>query len=317
MNQDKEVLTLGQNANPKNVPPTETRLDFVPVPVAVPAADLSSRIMGTRIVRIHINEKCGCNKSCSKPFYQVNTVARIDDVNPQNENELPLFEVEEIPQCNFCTSCCPPLIKFTFVDATTKELYSVSETRAQNERIKVCCGESYYVFPPVYNFKPNNENDVTVIERYDTRSFYRTFGYPERPLYKLGEPYVPVEVSCSCRGCCAAIPGCEDCCDETPIKAVPPSAGCCCVDEPVQKRKYIDIFNMANQAVGKYAEFYDNSGCCCCITITHFYEVYFPADANEMLRLALISQMIFFLHFHQYLFGTLSGSGNDLNQFIV
>ena len=312
MIQDKNALTLGQNPN---TPTTEARTNLVNSPVAIPGGDPSSRLMGTRIVRIRFATKCACIKGCKKYYYQINTISRIDDLNPQNENELPLFDAEQIPQCDFCPMCCPPMIKYEFTDSTTKELFCVSETRAQPERVRVCCGESYYVFPPVYNFKASNVNDVTVVERYDSRSFYRTFGYPEQPLYKIGEPYIPVEVSCSCRKCCAALPCCADCCDERPVKDEP-CCSCCCEEAPNIKRKYIDIFNMANQVVGKYAEFYDVSGCLCCTTKTLFYEVYFPADANDMLRLALISQMILFLHFRQNLFGTLPGTLQNLEQFV-
>ena len=73
---------------------------------------------------------------------------------------------------------------------------------------------------------------------------------------------------------------------------------------------------MANQVVGKFAEYYDSSGCCCCLTKTLFHEIYFPPDSNEMLRLSLISQVIFFLHFHQKIFGTLPGTKDNIVQFI-
>lgn len=47
--------------------------------------------MSTKIVRFHRNSRCAFVKSCRKPFYEINTVATIDDTNPQNENEQPLF----------------------------------------------------------------------------------------------------------------------------------------------------------------------------------------------------------------------------------
>ena len=272
--------------------------------------------MGTKIVRIRFATKCACVKGCKKLFYQVNTVSKIDDIHPEAENEIPLFDVEEAPQCNLCEICCPPVVKFELIDAASKQHFSVFETRAQPDRVRVCCGESYYVFPPVYNFKSANPNEVAIVERYDSRSFYRTFGFPEQPLYKIGEPYIPVEVTCTCRRCCAALPCCAGCCDETPVKDEPCCEGCC-PSAPVDKRRYIDIFNMAGQSVGKYAEFFDVQGCCCCVTKTLFYEVYFPADANDMLRLALLSQMILFLHFQQNLFGTLPGSKDNLAKFIM
>ena len=325
MSQPNDDLTLKQNKNAgqnenANTLVTETRQDFIPMPVSFQGGDPSTRLMSTKIVRIRFATKCSiCTKGCKKLFYQVNTVSKIDDLHPEAENEIPLFDVEELPQCNLCETFCPPLIKFELVDAGSKQQFSVFETRATPDRVRVCCGDSYYVFPPVFNFKSANQNDVSIVERYDTRSFYRTFGYPEKPLYKIGEPYVPVEVTCTCRRCCAAIPCCAGCCDETPVKDEPCCDGCCkscCPATPVDKRRYIDIFNMANQNVGKYAEFFDVQGCCCCVTKTLFYEVYFPADANDMLRLALLSQMILFLHFQQNMFGILPGSRDNVSQFI-
>ena len=46
---------------------------------------------------------------------------------------------------------------------------------------------------------------------------------------------------------------------------------------------------MDNQAVGKFALYYEKS----CCTEKMFYEVYFPPEANEMIRIALLSQCLF------------------------
>ena len=69
MNQDKDILTSGQNPN-NNFPTTETRTNMATVPAAVPGADPATRLMGTRIVRIHFATKCGCTKGCKKFYYK-------------------------------------------------------------------------------------------------------------------------------------------------------------------------------------------------------------------------------------------------------
>ena len=108
--------------------------------------------------------------------------------------------------------------------------------------------------------------------------------------YKIGWPYVKKEEKCddNC-GCIIRCFKCKDrfcCC-------------CCCCQEKVtkveinDKRIYIDIFNMLDQSVGKFAYLFEK-GCCCCSSDKLFYEIYFPPDANEMVRLALIGQIIFF-----------------------
>ena len=47
-----------------------------------------------------------------------------------------------------------------------------------------------------------------------------------------------------------------------------------------------------------------------------FYEVYFPPDADELTRLALIDQILFFVKFGTNYFGILPGSRDNLDQFI-
>ena len=63
-------------------------------------------------------------------------------------------------------------------------------------------------------------------------------------LYKIGEPYVPMD-DC-CKNCCACCknpvkvkdePCCQDCCS-------------CCKTVHIDKRTYVDIFNMSDQCVG-------------------------------------------------------------------
>ena len=124
---------------------------------------------------------------------------------------------------------------------------------------------------------------------------------PGTGYYKIGKPYVEP-------------PCCDSCCKCQPTQ----STKCvCCPKVEIVKRIYMDIFNMFDQRVGKFVSFHDVNGCCCCETHNEFYEIYFPADANLMLRLALIGQMIFFFHFGTNLFGSLPGSSDDIGQFIV
>ena len=75
---------------------------------------------------------------------------------------------------------------------------------------------------------------------------------------------------------------------------------------------------MFDQKVGKFVyAVKDNSCCCCCGTIECFYEIYFPADANLLLRLALIGFMVFYFHSEIILFGALPGTSDDVAQFIA
>ena len=95
---------------------------------------------------------------------------------------------------------------------------------------------------------------------------------------------------------------------------------CCCKCENKEgeidndKRIYIDIFTMDDIKVGKFAKYF-NKGILC-QSDELFYEVYFPQDANEMLRLALISQIIFFHKLKVDYFGDLPGSRDGLEYFI-
>ena len=72
---------------------------------------------------------------------------------------------------------------------------------------------------------------------------------------------------------------------------------------------------MQDQMVGKFAKL-NESGCCCCVKGEYFYEVYFPPDANDILRLELIAQILFFVKFGMNLFGVLPGSRAGIEQWI-
>ena len=163
------------------------------------------------------------------------------------------------------------------------------------------------MLPPIDNYKANDTNNKSNISRYDTRSFYRTYDYMGQSYYKIGKPYVPPETSCSIDCCC--------CCKRKKKKDGFCDCHCgSCDDEITDKRIYIDIFNMQDQMVGKFAMYVD-PGSCCCSKSEFFYEVYFPPDANELLRLALIAQILFFVKLNDFYFGSLPGSSDGIEQY--
>ena len=55
------------------------------------------------------------------------------------------------------------------------------------------------------------------------------------------------------------------------------------------ERSYIDIFNMSDQLEGKFAYCNEKNKPCA----KTFFEIYFPPEANELIRISLISQCIF------------------------
>ena len=106
--------------------------------------------------------------------------------------------------------------------------------------------------------------------------------------------------------CCKCKPGCCTC-------------NCNCKDMEVEedKRRYIDIFNMQDQPVGKFVHLFEKG--VCCVKDKNFYEIYFPPDANEMIRLALIGQILYFVKFKgigMIAFASLPGSRDNIEQFM-
>ena len=113
-----------------------------------------------------------------------------------------------------------------------------------------------------------------------------------------------------CDNCCC-------CCCVSQDAKVQNEPCCCCKKEvPRQKRIYADIFNMSGHSVGKYVEYFNQTGCCCCVTKTSFFEVYFPSDANELLKLALIGHLLLLIQFGTDIFATLPGSNDNLALFV-
>ena len=124
-------LTSVQNLPPVVLP------NYVPVPNFVPSdSPISSRLIGTKIVRIRIETKCVCaDLSCNKPFFKINTIDKIDDLNPASENESPLLEGEMHIPC-----WCPEPITFNFIDAQTRQPFSVSQYKDLGRNVVSCCG---------------------------------------------------------------------------------------------------------------------------------------------------------------------------------
>lgn len=219
-----------------------------------------SRLMNTKYVRIYINKAFACVTGCNKLVFNINSVIGRDDKERKNETEEQLFFAEERTHCDIlCFGCCAPYeITFEFYDITNnnKELFSISQITQLATKISECCEDTYYTLPPIYNYKANDTNNRSNISRYDTRSIYRTYDYMGQSYYKIGKPYIPIETNCCC--CCSCKKKEKDkCCD----------CNCCCCccscEEITDKRIYIDIFNMQDQKVGKFAIYYE-SGCCCC-----------------------------------------------------
>ena len=319
-NKTNEEFSRNPNFQVNNIISTEIRQNFVP---GNTFPNLLSRLMNTKIVRFRKKSRCACVTGCKKPFYEISTVLRIDDEHPENENEVPIFYVEEHIGCSCWIFCQPIGHKFEIFEANTKELFSICETRSSGEVIKECCQDDYIILPTIYNYLAGNPDNYSTVNQYDTRSYYRTFEYSQQSYYKIGEPYVEKEQTCSecCCECILSLPCC--CCCRNNSNNDQTGCGCscscdCCKCESVivDKRTYIDIFNMNNESVGKFAYYYDRiRSCCSDPEINTFYEIYFPPDANELLKLARIGQMIFIIHFKTSMFGILPGSSENLNLF--
>ena len=70
---------------------------------------------------------------------------------------------------------------------------------------------------------------------------------------------------------------------------------------------------MSDQCVGQYVFFFDQP--CCCSTIESFAEVYFPSDANELLKVALVGHLLYILTIGLNIFYFLPGKKEDLPSF--
>ena len=274
---------------------------------ALTNSPLTSRLMNTNIVRIHSDTVCACVPGYKKIIFNINSISRVDDLNRGNENEVPLFYAEEKLDCGFCcfSSCATPKITFELFDPNTKGLFSKSEIIGLDTRVAECCRDSYFRLQSIFNSKMG---DMSAVNRYDTRTFYRTYDYLGQSFYKIGWPYIEKEPSC-----------CEDCSLSCIFSSLPCCCCCMCLAECCDYkkgdsiddiRKYVDIFNMNDQSVGKFALYYEKQFC----NETKFYEIYFPPDSNEMIRLALIAQIIFLVKLGNPIFWTLPGSRNNVEK---
>ena len=118
MRKENEMQFVDTNEQP--LKPSDNQ-NYSPVPNYSPNdGSSSSRLINTRMVRIRYETKfVFCNSE--KRNYQINTISCIDDNNPQNENEGPLFEAElAIP------FCCPQPPQLNINDAQTNGLVRVA-----------------------------------------------------------------------------------------------------------------------------------------------------------------------------------------------
>ena len=299
MNKENEMRFVDSSNDDQN---------YSPVPSSSPS---DGKLGGVRMVRIRLDRKCAPSECrTDKPYFQINSISAIDDNNPQNENEVRLFDAElAIPRC------CPQPPQFNFFDTQSRQPYSLCRFDGFpiNHYACCCCGERYEEFPNMITNLLSNAMDTSTTKCYDSRSFYRTFEYQGKPYYKIGRPYVKDDTCCCAKYCicCQKKPEGEDvgCCQNCYCCQI------CCKKEEKIKRLYVNILNMSDQVVGQYAFFFDKTGCCCCEKITEFYEVYFPSDANEILKAALVGHFLFILANGMNIFASDTGKQGDFSAF--
>ena len=193
------MSNLGPNYQPFQPTPNQNYSpdpNYIPVQTSPNDGSISSRLASTRMVRIRIQIKWVCSDLAYKAIFQINTISKIDDLNPNNEGELPLLEAE------LFIPCCPEPIKYNYIDAQTRQPFAISRYINLGRQVGCCCGH-YFVFPDIHHFKISEPNNISVTKCYDSRSFYRTTEYNCASFYKIGKPYVPVDC---CEECC------KDCC---------------------------------------------------------------------------------------------------------
>ncbi len=292
-NKDKNEIT----SKPLEVKPIQTTSGEI--------SDISSRLMTSKIIRIHPLSS-DCCKGCNQISLAINVISRIDDENPTNENETPLFRVEENTSC--CRSC-KNCFKFHFYahDSNNESVLYVSEIK---DKIKIinscCCCDFYYELPDILNYKANDSKTQSIINRYDSRTIYRTYEYLGQAYFKIGKPYEEKENNCCC---CSKV---DDTQANLKDNDTQEKKGCC---ESYIERSYIDIFNMSDQLEGKFAYCNEKNKS----FAKTFFEIYFPPEANELIRISLISQCIFLFKFPSFqrerFFAYLPGTKPELIKF--
>ena len=263
-NKDKNEIT----SKPLEVRPIQTTSGEI--------NDISSRLMTSKIIRI-LPLSSDCCKGCNQISLAINVISRIDDENPTNENETPLFRVEENTSCcRSCTNC----FEFHFYahDSNNESVLYVSKIKDKFKIIYSCC--CYYELPDILNYKVNDSNTQSIINRHDSRAIYRTYEYLGQAYFKIGKPYEEKENNCCC---CSKV---DDTQANLKDNDTQEKKGCC---ESYIERSYIDIFNMSDQLEGKFAYCNEKNKPCA----KTFFEIYFPPEANELIRISLISQCIF------------------------
>ena len=292
-NKDKNEIT----SKPLEVKPIQTTSGEI--------SDISSRLMTSKIIRIH-SPSSDCCIGCKQISLAINVISRIDDENPTNENETPLFRVEE--NTSGCCSCTN-FFKFHFYahDSNNESVLYVSEIKDKAKIINsCCCCVSYIELPDIFNYKANDSKTQSIINRHDSRAIYITYEYLGQAYFKIGKPYEEKENNCCC---CSKV---DDTQANLKDNDTQEKKGFC---ESYIERSYIDIFNMSDQLEGKFA-FCNEKNKCCSKT---FFEIYFPPEANELIRISLISQCIFLFRFpgtrREEFFESLPGSDSDLTKF--
>ena len=292
-NKDKNEIT----SKPLEVRPIQTTSGEI--------SDISSRLMTSKIIRIYPLSS-DCCIGCKQISLAINAINRIDDENPTNENETPLFRVEENTSCcRSCTNC----FKFHFYahDSNNESVLYVSEIK---DKIKIinscCCCDFYYELPDIFNYKANDSKTQSIINRYDSRTIYRTYEYLGQAYFKIGKPYEEKENNCCC---CSKV---DDTQANLKDNDTQEKKGFC---ESYIERSYIDIFNMSDQLEGKFAYCIEKNK----PFAKTFFEIYFPPEANELIRISLISQCIFLFKIQSFqremFFAYLPGTKPELIKF--
>ena len=225
-NKDKNEIT----SKPLEVKPIQTTSGEI--------SDISSRLMTSKIIRIHPLSS-DCCIGCNQISLAINVISRIDDENPTNENETPLFRVEENTSC--CCSCTN-FFKFHFYahDSNNESVLYVSEIKDKAKIINNgCCCDSYIELPDILNYKANDSKTQSIINRHDSRAIYITYEYLGQAYFKIGKPYEEKENNCCC--CCSKV---DDTQANLKDNDTQEKKGFC---ESYIERSYIDIFNMSDQ----------------------------------------------------------------------
>ena len=279
---------------------------------------LSIRLMASKIVRIFplISDCCmGC-KQCN---FTIDTIIMQEIAEQLIDYDLPLFRVEQIITCPYRCTGFP--IKFHFYShkSNNEKVLYMTEVKDRPIFHLHMCDLDYFELPDILIYKANESNAQSIIKRYDNRTIYRTYEYLGQIHYKIGKPHAHKEPTCTegMNHFFSHFPCflCSYLCSK--ICYMPRNEQRRWEPRIFKEKIYIDIFNMENQIVGKFA-YYRGRDCCC---PTNFFEVYFPPEANEMIRISLISQCLFFFvrpppaFEPEYFFEKLAGNGLGVEQF--